>query len=224
MITPVRELKPGIGLVENGKMIKLLQILKEIKEADEPTDTFRMYHGGKKWSFTPDSIQAGSKGRYEGGVGIYFTNSYNRARTYARGGKVVHIVEIDKNYRDINSVNISVEEMVDFVKGVYGLKKRNDIIRDILSYSQRTKRTEISGEILNNLVVNYEAGAGRPGVEIAKFLASKGVDASLQNQSGEERWLVVFNPKILKKVATVNPKNINSDSEFMLPMPTVNES
>jgi hypothetical protein len=173
----------------------------------ESSDTFTMYHGGKRWSLTPDSLQPSVKGRYEGGVGIYFTNSYDTARKYAKGGNVVHTVE-----------------MINFVKTVSGLRKRNDIVKDILAYSQRTSRTEISGEVLNNLIVNHEAGSGRPGVEIAKFLVSKGVDASLQNQSGEERWLVVFNPKILKKITVVNPKNIGSDSEFMLPMPTVNES
>lgn len=194
----------------------------QLKE-NEDGGTFRMYHGGSRWSYLPDDIQPGKKNRYEAGVGIYFTNSYNTARKYARGGKVVHMVEIDKNYRDISRVMISVEEMVNFVKSVSGLKKRNDIIKDILAYSQRTNRTEISGDVLNNLIVNYEAGAGRPGVEIAKFLASKGVDASLQRQSGEEVWLVVFNPKILKKVTVVNPKDINSDSDFMLPSST-NES
>ena len=182
----------------------------------ESSDTFTMYHGGKRWSLTPDSLQPSVKGRYEGGVGIYFTNSYDTARKYAKGGNVVHTVEIDKNYRDINSVMISVEEMINFVKTVSGLRKRNDIVKDILAYSQRTNRTEISGEVLNNLIVNHEAGSGRPGVEITKFLVSKGVDASLQRQSGEERWLVVFNPKILKSVKVVDPKTITSDSQFML--------
>jgi len=182
----------------------------------ESSGTFTMYHGGKRWSLTPDSLQPSVKGRYEGGVGIYFTNSYDTARKYAKGGNVVHTVEIDKNYRDINSVMISVEEMINFVKTVSGLRKRNDIVKDILAYSQRTSRTEISGEVLNNLIVNHEAGSGRPGVEITKFLVSKGVDASLQRQSGEERWLVVFNPKILKSVKVVDPKTITSDSQFML--------
>lgn len=182
----------------------------------ESSGTFTMYHGGKRWLMTPDSLQPSVKGRYEGGVGIYFTNSYDTARKYAKGGNVVHMVEIDKNYRDINSVMISVEEMINFVKTVSGLRKRNDIVKDILAYSQRTSRTEISGEVLNNLIVNYEAGSGKTGVEIAKFLVSKGVDASLQRQSGEERWLVVFNPKILKSVKVVDPKTITSDSQFML--------
>ena len=182
----------------------------------ESSGTFTMYHGGKRWLMTPDSLQPSVKGRYEGGVGIYFTNSYDTARKYAKGGNVVHTVEIDKNYRDINSVMISVEEMINFVKTVSGLRKRNDIVKDILAYSQRTSRTEISGEVLNNLIVNHEAGSGQTGVEIAKFLVSKGVDASLQRQSGEERWLVVFNPKILKSVKVVDPKTITSDSQFML--------
>jgi len=214
--------KYDIYVAFNQNQIRSSITLSEVEVNIQPeslndsTSTVYMYHGGKRWTLTPDSIQPSYSGRYEGGVGIYFTNSYTTARKYAKGGKVVHIVEIDKNYRDINSVMIPVEEIINFVKSSAGMRKKNDIIRDILGYSQRTNRTEISGEIFNNLIVNHEAGSGRPGVEVAKFLVSKGIDASLQKQSGGEFWLVVFNPKIIKKVTVVNPSKMNVDTDYML--------
>lgn len=51
-------------------------------------NTFQMYHGGSRWSTSPE-VRPSKNNRYEGGVGLYFTNSYERARTYAKGSKVV---------------------------------------------------------------------------------------------------------------------------------------
>jgi hypothetical protein len=179
--------------------------------------TFKMYHGGSRWSYLPDDIQPGKKNHYEAGVGIYFTNSYNTARKYAKGNKVVHLVEIDKQFKDIDNVRVAVEKITDFVKKVPQLSSKKNIIDDITSYSSRVGKTEIPLSVLNNLVVNYQAARGKSGVYIAKFFSENGADGHVQRQSGDEIWLVVFNPKILKSVKVVNPKEINSDSQFMLP-------
>lgn len=186
--------------------------------AESLDSTFKMYHGGSRWSYLPTDIQPGKTNRYEAGVGIYFTNSYNTARKYAKGGKVVHLVEIDKQFKDIEVVTAPVSKIVEFVKNVPQLSSKNDIIRDINAYATRVGKTEISLSILNNLVVNYQAARGKSGVYIAKFFTECGADAHVQKQSGDEVWLVVFNPKILKSVKIVNPKEINSDSQFILPV------
>ena len=81
------------------------------------------------------------------------------------------------------------------------------------------QRDFISADILNNLIVNYESGAGSVGIKISNYLVSKGVDAKFELQSGDEFWLIVFNPKILKKVVIVDPKTVNSDFAFTLPNP-----
>jgi hypothetical protein len=185
--------------------------------AESVDSTFKMYHGGSRWSYLPDEIQPGKKNHYEAGVGIYFTNSYNTARRYAKGGKVVHLVEIDKQFKDIDDVTVPVGKLTEFVKNVPQLTSKNDIIRDINAYATRVGKTEIPLSILNNLVVNYQAARGKSGVYIAKFFSENGADGHVQEQSGGEIWLVVFNPKILKSVKVVNPKEINSDSQFMLP-------
>ena len=184
----------------------------------EGGNTFKMYHGGSRWSYLPDDIWPGKNNRYEAGVGIYFTNSYNTARKYAKGNKVVHLVEIDKQFKDIDDVRVSVDKITNFVKNVPQLSSKKNIIDDIISYSTRVGKTEIPLSVLNNLVVNYQAARGKSGVFIAKFFTENGADAHVQKQSGDEVWLVVFNPKILKSVKVVNPKEINSDSQFMLPM------
>lgn len=178
------------------------------------TDTFQMYHGGKRWEATPSAIIGSKKGRYEYGVGIYLTNNYSTARKYASGSRVVHIIDIDRNFKKIGDVQIPLKTAIDFLK-TNRIKNKNKIIQDLISNAERMKRDTVGADIINNLVVNYESGAGEAGVAITNFLTSFGVDASLERVSGDEFYLVVFNPKIIKNVSIVDPKNIPS---FMLPI------
>lgn len=92
-------------------MIKLKELLSEMND-----DLFYMYHGGKRWHYIPTDVIPSAKGRYECGVGIYLTNYYETARKYAKGSRVVHIVGIDKNFKDIKDIRIDVNEIVNGVK------------------------------------------------------------------------------------------------------------
>lgn len=198
--------------------MKLKTILLEI-DSDLRDSTFLMYHGGTRWSRIPSEIIGSKQGRYEAGVGIYFTNSYETARKYAKGGRVVHAVSIDKNFKLLKDVRVNLNELVNFVKSVPGMKKKSIIVDDLKRYAERTSATEVSLEVLNNLLVNHEAGAGKAGVFVSNYFVSKGADAYLENQSGEEFWLVVFNPKILKKMTVIDPKTVGSGFPFILPKP-----
>lgn len=205
---------------EQIKIIKTEKVGTDLKESIE-TNTIQMYHGGTKWSRIPTELRSGAKGRYEGGVGIYFTNSYETARSYARGSKVVHLVEIDKNYRDIKNIKVPLDDVVNFIKNVRGMKRKKEVIDSLTNLSNRLNSDLIPLDSLNNLIVNFEAGAGSPGVEISNYFVRKGADASLQHQRGDEYWLVVFNPNIIKKVEVVNPKLIKQGFKFMLPLAEV---
>jgi len=178
-----------------------------------------MYHGGKRWSRIPSEILGSKQGRYEAGVGIYFTNDYNTARRYAKGSRVVHAVDIDKNFTEIGDVKLPLSDIIGFLKGLGGLKHREDIINSIIKNAERMKTDYITADVLNNLVVNYEAGAGNVGIKIANYLVSKGVDAKFELQSGDEFWLVIFNPNIIKGVSVIDASKVTSDFEFTLPNP-----
>jgi len=184
----------------------------------ENTSVFQMYHGGVKWTRIPREILGSKKNRYEGGVGIYFTNVYNTAREYARGSNVVHLVDIDRNFKDITKVDLKLSDVVNFVSNCRGMKNKNAIIKDLQNSSSRRNVDFVGASVLNNLIVNHEAGAGNVGVEVSKYFISKGIDAYMDRHSGEEFWLVVFNPNIIKKVQIVNPKTITSDFKFVLPI------
>ena len=192
-------------------MIKLKSIIENIIS---PENTFQMYHGGTKWYNLPE-IRPAKKDRYEGGIGIYFTTNYLTARNYAKGGKVIHLTDIDRNFKDIEEVDIELNDMMNFLRLLRGLKNRSKIERDIIDYSNRVHRDMIPAEVLNNLIVNHEAGSGRVGLEIVKYFISKGIDASVDHQSGED-WLVVFNPKVIKRDTIVDSSKLNVD-KYNLP-------
>lgn len=192
---------------DNIVMISLNELL-----PDE--NTFEMYHGGQRWSGRPE-LQLPSHNRYEAGIGIYFTTSYAKAREYARGGKVVTIAKIKKQFTEISKVRVPLNELLQFVKTCDRLRNKSEIIQDITGYSVRTKTDNIPLDILMNLVINYESGSGKVGLEIARYLRSKGVDAIVQHQSMDD-WLVVINPEIIVSHHVVDPKKLDM-TKYNLP-------
>lgn len=187
--------------------MKLRTILNEIQSG-----TFQMYHGGSKWSGEPEIRP--TKGRYEGGTGIYFTTNYETARKYAKGSNVVQIVDIASSFTDLKTVKVDIDSIFEFLDSLGGLKKRKELKSDIQRFADRIQKKEIPLTVLNNLIINWEAGSGEIGKEVARFFVSNGADAVIDDQSGDEQWLIVFNPKIIKNYKVTNPKEIET---YMLP-------
>ena len=183
----------------------------------QQSNIFQMYHGGKRWSRIPSEIIGSAQGRYEGGPGIYFTNSYETARQYAKGSRVVHLIDIDRNFKDISDISVPLGSAIEFVTNCREMSRKNIILDALKINAARMSRNVIGLDVLNNLVVNYESGAGKVGIRVANYFVENGGDASVYNKSGDEFWLIVFNPSIIKKISVVNPSKINSDFQFMLP-------
>lgn len=183
----------------------------------ELTDTnsnyIEMYHGGNKWYSEPE-LRPPSKGRYEFGPGIYFTNNYETAKKYAKGSNVVQLVKIDKNFKDMKLVSIEINQALDFIKNKIPPKNRKSIQTDIIRYMERSGKMSVPLTVINNLIVNWESGSGQIGVDIANFFAQSGADAIVEDRSGNEQWMVVFNPKIIKKYEVV--KNVPVEN-YQLP-------
>lgn len=189
------------------------KIIWERYEEIRSSNYIEMYHGGMRWIEHPE-IRKAKKGNYEAGNGIYFTNSYLTAKKYAKGGRVVQKVKINKNFKDITDVYVDLKELIDFVNSIPRMKRKKEIINDLTRNAERRNSNTISLDILNNLIVNHEAGSGNIGPIIANYFVQKGADASVERQSGKEFWIVVFNPKIILDVK-VCPANIPVD-EYML--------
>lgn len=173
----------------------------------------KLYHGGSMWETTPQYFPA-KKGRYEGGNGIYLTTSYETARKYAKGSKIVLAVYVKPDYKKIWDVLVPVQEMIDFLSSIR-MKNKKKVIDAIKASVDRQNKTVLPAAILNNLIVNFEAGSGEAGVLVNQFLVSKGVDAEVTNK-GAEDWLVVFNPRIIVKWEKVKPSEMKPQ-DYHLP-------
>jgi|TARA_S200002703_G_C3792996_1_gene244776 hypothetical protein len=180
---------------------------KDLIESKKLPDGIRMYHGGKKWYSIPTELQPSYKGRYEHGVGIYTTNFWQTASKYAKGSRVIHFLVIDKNYTDIRDVIVSKDEILKFVSDI-NFKNKKQLIKDINSYLERRNTNELPLNILNNLIVNNESGSGKSGVELTKFFIKHGGDVSLVNMGGDEYYIIIFNPKIIKYMEIIKPDQI----------------
>ncbi len=191
--------------------MKLRQILKEI----ENSSYIQMFHGGNRWYSAPE-VQVPSRGRYEFGVGINTTNNFETARKYAKGSNVITLLSIDKNIKEIDDVYVPLTEIIDFIKSVRGMKKRDNVISDLKRYSERTSKTDIPLSVFNNLVINHEAASGQVGLEITNFFVSKGADVVIDDRGSGEQWMIIFNPSIIKKYEVINPAKWSVD-DYLLP-------
>ena len=129
---------------------------------------------------------------------------------------MVSKVQIDKAFGNIDKVSIGLGDMVEFLKNLPRLRNKNKMVERIAAYSERLNSKYIPAGVLNNLIVNYEAGSGDVGVKVNQFLVDHGVDAEVQSKSNED-WLVVFNPKIIKNHEIVDPKKLSIE-DYNLPL------
>ena len=182
-------------------------LVNEVFESPEE-DGIKVWHGSKRWEGSPE-VRGHKKGRYEAGPGIYTTTSYATAKKYAKGGGALMLLTLDPNLRLANTVNIPLAEMLNFLKNTR-MKAKKEIAADLTRHAERMNKNEISANILINLIVNWDAGAGEAGRALAYFLVTHGVDAEIDRKSGED-WIVVINPKIIKSYKKVSSSEISPD-------------
>ncbi len=169
--------------------------------------TLQMWHGSRRWDGSPE-IRTPRSGRYEGGPGIYFTNNYETAYKYAKGGGATMLAEIDRNLRLADDVIIPLDVALDFVKTTPRMRHKKEIVADLQNNVARRNSQGIIASVLINLTVNYESGSGEAGLALARFLRDQGVDASLDHRGGGEDWLVVINPKIIRSIKRIPAKDV----------------
>ncbi len=194
------------SLAYRSNLFMIMVIL--LKENKVNSDYFEVYHGGRRW-YGPPEINPPKQGRYEHGIGLYFTTNLETARKY--GKRYVTKAKIKNNFVDLKDVKLPIDEIIYFLKTNFSNSK--SIQQDVFNYSKRTNRNTISLDILNNIIVNAKFGNKRTYKIIVEFFVKNGVDASVIEQSGEQ-WLVVFNPSIIIDYDLVDYK---SNPQWNLP-------
>lgn len=142
----------------------------------------KFFHGGIKWLGSP-TINP-KRRRYEHGPGIYLTTSYETARKYGKGSRAVFEVDV-QDFTCISEIKIPKLDLLRFIEELRP-KNWENICTDLEGYANRTGREDIPLNVLNNLVVNWEAGGGKSGASIAQFFTENGADALIEQRGGGE--------------------------------------
>jgi len=86
-------------------------------------------------------------------------------------------------------------------------RNRDKIVSDLHRYGARTGRAEIPTDVLENLMVNWQALKGPLGPALAKFLVSQGVDGSVTHH-GQDDWMVLYNLDKIVSYRKANSKEL----------------
>ena len=156
-------------------------------------NSFFLFHGGRRIEGMPEITQKRLK-RSTAGPGIYFTNSYARAKSY---GKVMR-AEIKSNIILSSSVSLPVDQILEFLSQTSRIKNRNKIVNDVIYDVDGSPRDTIIVEHFLNLLLCHEAGKNSFNYQLCLYLQSLKIDATLHKQSGQEEWLLVHNPAVIK--------------------------
>lgn len=156
-----------------------------------------MWHGSHRWDPPPEVRPAPEQSLYHG-PGIYMTTSTDTAHEYAKGGGALIRLEIDPEISLAEDVFIPLQVAIVFLRSQPRLKNRAKIEADVEMVGRRLGKGAITAENLVNLFVNYQAAGGKHGPALARFLVSRGADASVVTR-GLDDWLVLMNPSKIWK-------------------------
>jgi len=176
-----------------------------------------LWHGARAWS-GPPVIHPAKKGRLEYGPGIYLTTSLATAKKYAKGGGVIMRFEVDPRVRWIEGAVLPVEPMIKLVASLRGsgAKKARvvaDILRSAVRLAPRLGVGRTHASVLVNLLVNDDLLTGDNGPKVARFLTEHDIHASLQEKSGDEDWVVIFDPSKILSWRRATPEEYHATQD-----------
>jgi hypothetical protein len=182
--------------------------------------TIDFYHGGRDWT-GPFVVNPKNSKVMEHGPGLYLTNGIETARHYARGGGVVQRISLDPDARLLNGVQTPVSVMLDFLQGS-GIRGGKRVIADLERLADRDGQDTHSLSRFVNLMVNHKALTPSSAQPVNEFLVAQGADLDVFSAplfgsagSGNDQWVVVFNPDVVVDRVRVNMKEYDWSSTHL---------
>jgi hypothetical protein len=157
----------------------------------------QFWHGGARWEGGPE-VQPPKAERCECGPGIYLTTSYQRARDYARGGKVTTLATLGDEIRWLESAKLPLATIEAYVNETPRFPQRDRILARLARFGRDFGQDAFPVSIFVNTCINNDLLTGRQGVLLAQWLVAQGIDASLYDKDSGEQWVIVVNYPGLK--------------------------
>lgn len=158
--------------------------------SSEPT--LKFWHGAQRWDGRAELRPSRPKS-YECGPGLYLTNHVNTARSYSKGAGQTVLIELAPDVVLLEDRTLSLAEMLEGLDQLPRVRGRKEIVAGLKKASERHPDGRMPACYLLNWCVNTDSLGGDSGPSLARFLVSKGIDASLYARPGTEDWVIVFN-------------------------------
>jgi len=192
-------------------------LINQLFEEENSSNTMTLWHGGNNLEYSYHEMRPHTKGNWDHGPGLYLTTNFHTAVKYAKGGKKIYEVTIDKG-TDIQNVTIPLEDGVNFVKKYCIGKYKKQIIDDLKDNMNRRGHLFLNAVV--NLCFNYQALSTANTVALRRFVVDHGADYEIVRNYGgrsDDTVVVVYNPKIIRKVKAVKTSDVKT-SDFVKPI------
>ncbi|MFK4706083.1 hypothetical protein ABIC83_002922 [Roseateles asaccharophilus] len=128
----------------------------------------------------------------------------------ARFGSLPMVVSLDPATRWLEDVKVSPNVILDFAKGLRGLRNRRHILNVLESLARRAsdEGQNLSLDLAYTVPGNFGALVKPMHGAITDFIIDQGADASLNPTF--PTWVKVFNPKVVRKVRLLSNTSVAS--------------
>lgn len=154
------------------------------------------YHGGNLDN--ADDYIIHKKGKITFGTGLYGTERLDIARKYAKGGRKLYKLEIEKG-NDITKCFLDKDKCMNFINN-YIIKSLRLFILGKLEV--HFKNDKIDASIFNNLILNFKGIKSSNTPKLRKFFVDNNIDYEISNNTFgfSEKMIVLFNMKKIKNI------------------------
>ena len=172
-------------------------------------ETRELWHGGRLPGLI-SSIKPPTKGKWEMGPGLYLTTHYSTAQRYAKGNKATYKIQLARG-TELSRITVDKNTLFDFIEQTYS-KVNAQVLLSYYNNPANVVRSTKEGRFvlgpLLNLTINDELLSSSKAAKLTEFFVQCGADYSINEHfcGRTETVLVLYNPKLLKRVTAMPAK------------------
>jgi len=174
----------------------------EIALPNDP-NLMHFFHGGDLDEIKYDLVQRSDRQVY--GPGLYLITSWDVAKKYAKGGRKMYIVSVEKG-TDLEDKTIDFETLSEFLKRYLPAKKAQEVLERA---NYRLHENNIPLFIVSNILINSGYMKSKFSLTWKTFIVGLGVDYQMDKSAfgGAGDMMILYNPMKIKSVKRIMPND-----------------